>query len=211
MTSNPPPPDGAERPESTAPGPLANRLRVAMIHLGRRLRHQDPHGMTVTQHLALATIAKRGEMAIGDLAEAERLPSSAATRLADRLEEAGLVARRRDPSDRRGVLVTITEEGRRVMDERRPVGNAWLAGRLSRLSAPSWRASPRPSTSSRRWRWRRAGPAPRRCGAGAHAPGGGASPMSVRSALSRRAPRVSGRATSGWSSPTPRSAWCSRA
>ncbi|MGO8687615.1 MAG: MarR family transcriptional regulator [Candidatus Dormibacteria bacterium] len=105
-----------------------------MIHLGRRLRHQDPHGMTVTQHLALATIAKRGEMAIGDLAEAERLPSSAATRLADRLEEAGLVARRRDPSDRRGVLVTITEEGRRVMDERRRVGNAWLAGRLSRLT-----------------------------------------------------------------------------
>ena len=105
-----------------------------MILLGRKLRHQDPPGVSVTQHLALATIAKRGQIAIGDLAEAERLPSSAATRLADRLEEAGLVARLRDPDDRRGVLVALTEEGRRVMDERRRVGNAWLAGRLARLT-----------------------------------------------------------------------------
>jgi DNA-binding MarR family transcriptional regulator len=132
---SPAPDGGAEQvPESTDPGPLASRLRVAMTHLGRQLRHQDPPGMSATQHLALATIAKRGEMAIGDLAEAERLPSSAATRLADRLEEAGLVARKRDPNDRRGVLVTITEAGRRVMEERRRLGNAWLAGRLSRLS-----------------------------------------------------------------------------
>ncbi len=134
MTSNPPPPDGAERPESTAPGPLANRLRVAMIHLGRQLRHQDPPGMSVTQHLALATVAKRGQMAIGDLAEAERLPSSAATRLADRLEEAGLVVRSRDPHDRRGVQLVITEAGRRMVEERRTAGNAWLAERLSLLS-----------------------------------------------------------------------------
>jgi len=133
--SAPAPASPPSDPGASAPAQLASRLRVAMTHLGRQLRHQDPPGMSATQHLALATIAKRGEMAIGDLAEAERLPSSAATRLADRLEEAGLVTRRRDLNDRRGVLVSITEEGRRVMDERRRLGNAWLAGRLSRLSA----------------------------------------------------------------------------
>jgi len=135
VTSTPPAPHRVEQlPESTAPGPLANRLRVAMIHLGRQLRHQDPPGMSVTQHLALATVAKRGRMAIGDLAEAERLPSSAATRLADRLEEAGLVVRSRDPNDRRGVQLVITDAGRRMVEERRTAGNAWLAERLSLLS-----------------------------------------------------------------------------
>ena len=136
MTSISPAPDGGaeQLPESTAPGPLANRLRVAMVHLGRQLRRQDPPGMSVTQHLALATVAKHGQMAIGDLAEAERLPSSAATRLADRLEEAGLVVRSRDPHDRRGVQLVITEAGRRMVEERRTAGNAWLAERLSQLS-----------------------------------------------------------------------------
>jgi DNA-binding MarR family transcriptional regulator len=105
-----------------------------MIHLGRQLRRQDPPGLSVTHHLALSTVAKRGEMAIGDLAEAERLPSSAATRLVDRLEEEGLVTRMRDPSDRRGVLVAITEAGRRTMDERRRLGSAWLADRLALLT-----------------------------------------------------------------------------
>jgi DNA-binding MarR family transcriptional regulator len=136
VTSISPAPDGGaeQLPESTAPGPLANRLRVAMVHLGRQLRRQDPPGMSVTQHLALATVAKHGQMAIGDLAEAERLPSSAATRLADRLEEAGLVVRSRDPHDRRGVQLVITEAGRRMVEERRTAGNAWLAERLSQLS-----------------------------------------------------------------------------
>ncbi len=130
----PPAADSATPDESTSPVPLANRLRVAMIHLGRQLRHQDPPGMSATQHLALGTVAKHGQMAIGDLAEAERLPSSAATRLIDRLEEAGLVTRSRDPHDRRGVQVLITDSGRRLVDERHRLGNAWLAGRLALLT-----------------------------------------------------------------------------
>jgi DNA-binding MarR family transcriptional regulator len=130
----PPAADSATLEESTSPVPLANRLRVAMIHLGRQLRHQDPPGMSATQQLALGTVAKHGQMAIGDLAEAERLPSSAATRLIDRLEEAGLVTRSRDPHDRRGVQVVITDSGRRLVDERHRVGNAWLAGRLVLLT-----------------------------------------------------------------------------
>jgi DNA-binding MarR family transcriptional regulator len=121
-------------PDGISPVPLANRLRVAMVHLGRQLRHQDPPGMSVTQHLALATVAKHGQMAIGDLAEAERLPSSAATRLIDRLEETGLVTRSRDPHDRRGVQVEITDAGRRLVDERHRLGNAWLAGRIALLT-----------------------------------------------------------------------------
>ncbi len=87
--------------------------------------------MSVSLFSALATIAAHGELAIGELAEAECLPSSAATRAADRLEEEGLVERRRNPSDRRGVNVTITPKGRAVVNEQRRKANAWLAERLA--------------------------------------------------------------------------------
>jgi len=128
-----PPTPAAATSVAATPVVLASRLRVAMIRIGRRLRHQDPPGLSATQHLALVTVARRGELAIGDLAELEHLPSSAATRVADRLEEAGLVFRARDPNDRRGVRLALTDEGRRVVEEHARLGNAWLARRLALL------------------------------------------------------------------------------
>lgn len=120
------------------PAVLADRLRLALVRLGRELRRQDPPGLSVTLYSALATIADRGEIAIGELAEAEGVPSSAVTRIADRLEEGGQVARRPNPRDRRGVNLAITAEGRRLVDNRRARGSAWLAARLAEL-APAQR------------------------------------------------------------------------
>jgi DNA-binding MarR family transcriptional regulator len=50
----------------------------------------------------------------GKLAEIVELSSGAMTNRLDRLEEAGLVRRLRDPDDRRGVLVELTAKGRRA-------------------------------------------------------------------------------------------------
>lgn len=118
---------------------LADRLRVAMVRLGRQLRHRDPDGLNITLYSALATVTDRGELAISELADAEHLPSSAATRMADRLEEGGYVRRRPNPQDRRGVILSVTAEGRRLVEQRRERGNAWLAGRLAGL-CPAQRA-----------------------------------------------------------------------
>ncbi|MHB2028995.1 MAG: MarR family winged helix-turn-helix transcriptional regulator [Acidimicrobiales bacterium] len=113
---------------------LADRVRVTMVRLGRQLRRQDPPGLNITLYSALATVADHGELAIGELADAEHLPSSAATRIADRLEETGYVLRRPNPRDRRGVNLSITTQGHRLVEERRKLGNAWLTRRLDRLS-----------------------------------------------------------------------------
>jgi DNA-binding MarR family transcriptional regulator len=45
------------------------------------------------------------------------LSSAGITSRLDRLEKRGLVRRERHPSDRRGVLVELTEDGRKVLDE----------------------------------------------------------------------------------------------
>lgn len=113
---------------------LADRLRLALVRLGRQFRRQDPPGLSVTLYSALAAVADRGEMAIGELAEAEGVPSSAATRIADRLEEAGYVTRRPNPRDRRGVILSITADGGALVENRRARGNAWLTGRLAKLT-----------------------------------------------------------------------------
>jgi DNA-binding MarR family transcriptional regulator len=109
-----------------------------MTRLRRELHRVDSPGLSPVLYSALATAATRDEMSIGELADREHLPASAATRIIDRLEEAGLVERRANPRDRRGVNLALTPEGRHVLAERRRSVNAWLARRLARLTAEQW-------------------------------------------------------------------------
>jgi DNA-binding MarR family transcriptional regulator len=94
----------------------------------------DPSELTIAQFSALATVVRSGPLGVGQLAEIEGLPSPAATRLADKLEEAGLLARRTNPADRRGVQLEATSKGVQVLERRAQIGNAWLAEQLSALS-----------------------------------------------------------------------------
>jgi DNA-binding MarR family transcriptional regulator len=64
-----------------------------------------------------ALTRKKKPRSAGALAEIVELSSGAMTNRLDRLEEAGLVRRLRDPSDRRGVLVELTAQGRRAYQE----------------------------------------------------------------------------------------------
>jgi DNA-binding MarR family transcriptional regulator len=69
--------------------------------------------LTLSQFHLLEPILGGGEpTAIGELADAAGVSAPTATRMLAGLEEAGLVARRRDPADRRCVYVHLTEEGR---------------------------------------------------------------------------------------------------
>jgi len=105
-----------------------------MVRLARQLRRMDPNELTITQFSALATVVRSGPLGIGQLAEIEGLPSPAATRLADVLEQAGLVARKPNPADRRGVQLLATGKGTTLLERRAQIGNAWLAEQLTALS-----------------------------------------------------------------------------
>jgi DNA-binding MarR family transcriptional regulator len=58
-----------------------------------------------------------GQLSLGELAQHRSCVKSNITKLVDRLEADGLVARKDDPQDRRGVLAEITPEGRRLQAE----------------------------------------------------------------------------------------------
>ena len=61
---------------------------------------------------------------VGQLASWAELSSGAMTNRIDRLEQAGFVRRARDPDDRRGVLVELTEAGHKVWEDSLRVGAA---------------------------------------------------------------------------------------
>jgi DNA-binding MarR family transcriptional regulator len=63
------------------------------------------------------------------------LSSAGITSRLDRLENRGLVRRTRDPNDRRGVLVELTDEGARILDEAVTANTASERELLANLSA----------------------------------------------------------------------------
>src|SRR3954451_5693385 len=67
--------------------------------------------------LRLATRTDDLKMSAGRLSQMLMLSSGAMTNRLDRMEKAGLVRRVPDPTDRRGVLVEMTDKGEKVLDD----------------------------------------------------------------------------------------------
>lgn len=77
------------------------------------------HGLEVWEFDVLAALRRSGapyELSPGALVQQTLSTSGTMTNRVDRLAARGLVIRRRDPHDRRGVRVQLAEEGRRVVD-----------------------------------------------------------------------------------------------
>jgi DNA-binding MarR family transcriptional regulator len=70
--------------------------------------------LTLVQVRFLRRLAKKPQ-SLGQLGSDLALAPPSVTRLVDRLEERGLIERNRDDEDRRKVVATLTDEGRRLV------------------------------------------------------------------------------------------------
>lgn len=78
-----------------------------------------PLDLALWEFDVLATLRRHGapfRISASQLAHASMLTSGAMTNRIDRLEKRGLVQRLDDPSDRRGVLVALTNRGTELVD-----------------------------------------------------------------------------------------------
>jgi DNA-binding MarR family transcriptional regulator len=119
---------------------LATAMRISISRLARRLRVERLGlGGTETvlsdiQLAALAALARHDSMTPGELAEHEKVQPPSMTRVIAVLEERGLVRRQPHATDRRQVVLTVTDEGRDVVQRVRRRREAWLAQRLQELT-----------------------------------------------------------------------------
>ncbi len=118
---------------------LATVLRISVSRLARRLRAErlakglEP-GLSDTQLAALAALERHTAMSPGELAEHEKVQPPSMTRVITALEERGLVTRQAHATDRRQVVLTVTDHGRSVVQQSRRLREAWLAQRLRELT-----------------------------------------------------------------------------
>jgi DNA-binding MarR family transcriptional regulator len=93
-----------------------------------------------TQLAALAALERHAAMTPGELAEHEKVQPPSMTRVISALLERELVARAPHPTDGRQVILTVTDQGRQLVQQSRRLREAWLAQRLRELS-PQERAT----------------------------------------------------------------------
>jgi DNA-binding MarR family transcriptional regulator len=124
-------------------GLLGRLFRAAQLADAELAEGIAAHGVQAGWFDLLAALRRAGapyELNPTELMRTTMLSSGGMTKRLDRLEDAGLVRRRPDPSDRRGTLVGLTRVGKKVIDEAVVTHVANEERLLEPLSAPQRRA-----------------------------------------------------------------------
>ena len=115
---------------------LGQSFKSAMVAV-RRLRGRETHRPgtpSFAQYPLLFALAERDELSNGELACAADVSAATVTGMLDSLVELGLVTRSRSRTDRRIVTCSLTDEGRRLVAERRAVFESRWDGALAEFS-----------------------------------------------------------------------------
>lgn len=112
----------SERPDvDTSPQGVVGRLHRIANHLtGELTSLYAKYGLSEGEFDVLAALRRAGapyERAPGEIALHTMVTTGAVTKRVDRLEQAGLVERRRSDADGRGRVVRLTPAGRRLFDK----------------------------------------------------------------------------------------------
>ncbi|WP_020110497.1 MarR family transcriptional regulator [Rhodococcus sp. 114MFTsu3.1] len=114
---------------------LARDLSVSAMRLNRRLRLRHASDrIPVAQLSILTTLFREGPMTTGELAVRERIKPPSVSRSSHALVEMGLLERVPHATDRRQVVLSLTDSGRAVADTDVAERERVLAERLGELS-----------------------------------------------------------------------------
>ncbi|MEV6210672.1 MarR family transcriptional regulator [Kitasatospora sp. NPDC051914] len=98
---------------------ITSVMRAHQILLSRVDAVVKPYGLTFARYeaLVLLTFSRTGQLPLSKIGERLMVHPTSVTNTVDRLERDGLVARRPNPADGRGVLAAITDRGRDVVEQ----------------------------------------------------------------------------------------------
>ncbi|MGA8115202.1 MAG: MarR family transcriptional regulator [Actinocatenispora sp.] len=111
----------------------AGRVLLGVSRLGSRMRAQRPRDDRVSLAMlgVLLRLAYRPAMTPGELAESANVQPQSMTRVLARLVDRGLVERRVNPDDARGVLISLNDRGRATLEADAAIRRGWLAAAMA--------------------------------------------------------------------------------
>ncbi|WP_405775532.1 MarR family winged helix-turn-helix transcriptional regulator [Streptomyces sp. NBC_00859] len=122
----------SEYPDLSPSAVQASRdVRAVISRLRRRIMNaSEVEDITLGQASVLARLSGEEGVTASELASAEGVRHQSMTTTVTSLAAMGLVRRSPDPDDGRRLLIALTAEGHRRVEEGRQARTEWLAGRL---------------------------------------------------------------------------------
>jgi DNA-binding MarR family transcriptional regulator len=112
---------------------IRDAIGEALYGLAILAVRNGPRDISLTAASTLSTLDRTGPRRLTDLAMIQGVTQPSMSVLVTGLEQVGLAARRPDPSDRRVVLVALTEAGARYIRARRRSGAEAFADLIDKL------------------------------------------------------------------------------
>jgi len=118
--------------------PMSDSLGFLISDVSRLMRRRFDErarliGVTRAQWRTLTTLSRNEGINQGGLADLLEVEPITLCRMIDRLEEAGLVERRRDPADRRAWLIFLTTKAHPLLAQLRGLADGMIEGALQGL------------------------------------------------------------------------------
>lgn len=116
---------------------LPYTMSVAAGRVSRKFatRYEKAFGFSIAEWRVLAHLSQSDEVSIRDIHARIDMDKSKASRAASRLEDAGLVTKVLNPTDRRLVCLSLTPQGRETMDRLIPIANTFQAELFKELGS----------------------------------------------------------------------------
>ena len=111
-------------------------MDFAMHHSMREHSHfAKTNGISMPQLGILMQLHYRHDCGISDISERFDITNAAASQLADKLVQGGLIQREEDPSDRRAKLLNLTDKGRQLIQHGIEERYHWVDQLAEKLTA----------------------------------------------------------------------------
>ena len=112
---------------------IARAVGRSVILLMRRLRlNRSEEVFSPFKLIVLGSLYRDGPVIAAELAARERIRPQSLTRILASLKERGFVSRQPDGTDKRRLLISITEDGRKALEGDIRRKEAWLAAAMTR-------------------------------------------------------------------------------
>ncbi|EGD54789.1 MarR family winged helix-turn-helix transcriptional regulator [Gordonia neofelifaecis] len=116
---------------------VGDHLRTTIAELNRKLRaHSSVMDLTRSQSAVISSLDRLGPTSTADLARAHGMRQQSMAAIVSALTDAGVVAGSPDPSDRRRILLDLTESARSELTVGRLERADWLAHAITEALRP---------------------------------------------------------------------------
>ncbi len=107
---------------------------LVMRFIRSQMRHHSASLLSVPQFRALAFVDRNPGACLFHVADHLGVTRPTASVIVDRLVRRELLRRAQDPRERRRIVLTLTPQGTRLLEQARSATRAWMAGVLAPLS-----------------------------------------------------------------------------